>query len=131
MKQLLFTILFLGLTLTTFGQQLLNSSTKQTEEYAYLTIESETIIVSGDAENTQSKTSDIIFKVYITNGVNTEFITINKKFNSELYYINQLAKLGWLYVENVNRIQLEESITFATTDKYTICKTFLFKRHTD
>lgn len=131
MKKLLFSIIFIGLTITTFGQQLLTNTVKQSEEYAYLTIESESIITSDGADNSQSKSSEIIIRVYVTNGIVTEPITVNKKTNTELYYINQLAKLGWVYIENVNKIQLEENITFSNTDKYTICKTYLFKRNTN
>jgi hypothetical protein len=129
MKKLFFSVIFIGLTLTTFGQQLLTNTAKQPEEYAYLIIESETIITSDGTTNSQSKSSENIFKVYVTNGTVTESITINKKINTELYYINQIAKLGWVYIENVNNIQLEENITFTDTDKYTICKTYLFKRY--
>jgi uncharacterized protein YxeA len=131
MKKLLFSIIFIGLTITTFGQQLLTNTVKQTEEYAYLTIESEAVITSDATTSTQFKSSENIIKVYITNGINTELITTNKKTNTELYYINHIAKFGWLYIENVNKIQLEENITFTDTDKYTICKTYLFKRIVD
>jgi hypothetical protein len=126
MKQLILSFIFIGLYLNTFGQ-LLTNTTKQTEEYAYLTIESETSVVSGN-ETEQTKTTEIITHVTITNGVLIETIMIFKKNNTELYYINQIAKVGWVFIEVINNIQVDEHISFTETDKYTNCKTILFKR---